>query len=190
MNKKLISILILTFCTTTLFAVELGSKLDIGLFYHPSITLDDSSDLPVYSSMSSSYDFTPLYLQFNKHQIGAFLSIFHVSKSIVYQNIYLRDFSAFGIGLDYGYLLTDNFRLNSKISMGIGKLGQSLNKEMYASLAIIPSYVFIDEAGFDFSLNLIVNVIYRKYLLSPTVGLGFSTSLDWLTKYIKETSNN
>ena len=184
MIKRIISILIISLCTTSLFAVEFGSKVDIGFFYHPSITLDNTSDLPVFSSIGSTYDFSPIYLKINNHIISPYLSIFHVSRSIVYQNEFLREFSAVGFGFDYGYYFNEKFLLHTKLSMGVGKLGQSLNQEMYANLLLAPSILLIKENDYDLSLQLIVNVIYRKYLLSPSIGIGLSTSFDWLTSYI------
>ncbi len=174
----------------SLYSAEIGSKLDFNLYYHPSITLDDNSDLPIYSSLSSTYDFTPLYVKVNNHQFGAFFSIFHVTDSISYQNEYLRDFSAVGMGIDYGYYFSTNFIVNTKLSMGVGKLGQSQNKELYTALSIMPAFVIDKGDGYSISLTTGVNVIYRKYLLAPSLGIGISSSFDWLTNYIRKVSSN
>lgn len=191
MRKKVsfIFLLIVTVVSMNAYSSEIGSKFDLNLYYHPSITLDDSSDLPIYSSLSSTYDFTPLYVKFNNHQIGAFFSIFHVSDSLIYQNEYLRDFSAVGMGIDYGYYFSTNFFLNTKLSMGVGKLGQSQNKELYTAVSIIPSFIINKGDGYSISLNTGVNIIYRKYFLAPSVGIGVSTSFDWLTNYIRKVSS-
>ncbi|NCD05076.1 MAG: hypothetical protein EOL97_03070 [Spirochaetia bacterium] len=186
MIKKNISLFLIILCSTYLYASQVGSKIDLNVFYHPSITLDDNTDLPVYSSMASTYDFSPVYLKINNHQISPYLSIFHVSRSIIYQNLVLREFCAFGVGLDYGYIFNSKFLFHSKFSMGIGSLGESLNSEMYMNLALIPSYILKSGDNYNISLDFSINFVYRKYLLSPCVGVGISTSFDWITDYINK----
>lgn len=190
MIKKTFIIFILLFSTTSLFALDAGAKFDFGLYYHPSITLDDSTDLPVYSSLSSTYDFEPIFLKFGNLQFGPYVSVYHVSQSIVFNNEYLRDFKAVAFGLDFGYYFSDSFKFKLKSSLGIGALGESLNKEMYANVALIPSYILKNTDTYNYSLDFIFNLVYRKYLLSPSVGIGFSTSFDWISYYINKKPSN
>ncbi|MGD1821589.1 MAG: hypothetical protein ACPKM0_02365 [Pleomorphochaeta sp.] len=189
MKKSIIFLFILLITTSSLFAVEVGSKFDYGFTYCPSITLDDSDDLPVYSSVSSMYDIEPLYFKIKKEEVGAYLSILHVSRSIVYSNTYLREFSAIGLGLDWGHNFNETIKINTKLALGVGTLGESTSKEMYINMAFVPSYKINDNEDIDINLNLIVNVIYRKYLLSPTVGLGATINLDWDTDNNSNTNN-
>ena len=185
--KKLFCIaLLLIACTTELFSTEIGSKLDINILYHPSITLDDQSDLPIFSSIASTYDFSPFFFKIDNHKFGPFFSILHVSPSIVYNLEFLREFSAVGLGLNYAYFFSDKFYLDTKLSMGVGKLGPSQNQELYSSLSIIPSYVFNKGDSYLIALALPINIIYRKYLLSPTVGISLSISFDWLTDFFSK----
>lgn len=185
MRKILLLITIFILSTISIYSIDMGSKLDYGFYYHPAITLDNQNDLPIYSSLASTYDFEPFYIKFNNIEIGPYISILHVSPSIVYNNIYLREFLTLGAGIDWGIILNRDFKLNTKIAMGIGNVGESLNKEMYINMAIIPSYIITNKEFFDININFILNIIYRKYLLSPTVGIGVSFNFDWLSNYIK-----
>lgn len=184
MKKYLSLLFILLLSSISLFAYNVGSKIDYGLYYHPAITLDNQEDLPIYSSISSTYDFEPFYFKIYKSEIGPYISFLHVSRSLVYNNIYLRELCGLGFGLDWGYIVNNNFKINAKVAMGIGDIGESLNKEMYLNMAIIPSYLLIDKEFLDVNFNFILNVIYRKYLLSPTIGVGISINFDWLSNYL------
>lgn len=182
MKKQILIILILSVCSTNLFSTNIGSKLDINILYHPSITLDDRDDLPIYSSIASIYDFTPVYLKLDNHKFGAYFSILHVSPSLVYNSEFLREFSAVGLGLNYAYFFSEKFSLDTKLSMGVGKLGPSQNQELYSLLSIAPSYILNKGETYEIAITVPINLIYRKYLLSPTVGIGLSTSFNWLTQ--------
>ncbi len=138
MIKKIILFFLIILCSTYLYASQVGSKIDLTVFYHPSITLDDNTDLPVYSSIASTYDFSPVYLKINNHQISPYLSIFHVSRSIIYQNLVLREFCAFGVG----YIFNPKFLFHSKFS--IWKFRRKF-KFLYMNLALIPSYILKSE---------------------------------------------
>jgi len=191
LKKLSILLLFLLFLlSTSLSAYDMGSKIDYGLYYHPAITLDNQDDLFVYSSLSSTYDFEPLYLKINKFEIGPYYSFLHISRSIVYNNIYLREFCALGFGLDLGYIINNKFKINTKVAMGIGDVGESLNKEMYINMAIIPSYLLIDKEFLDINFNFILNIIYRKYLLAPTLGFGLSVNFDWVSNYLNSINSN
>ncbi len=181
MKKILLIITLFILSTTSIFALEVGSKIDTGLYYYPSITINDSDDLEVYSSLSSTLDFELFYIKFKRDEIGPYFSLFNVSRSIVYNNIYLRKFNATAIGLDWGHYFSNNFKFNTKVAMGVGTVGESTNKEMYVDLSLVPSIILINEKDFDLNLNFIFNGVYRNSLFSPSVGIGIGMSFDWIT---------
>lgn len=178
MKKFITTLLVLFLTTSVVYSIEIGSKFSFGIYYTPSITLDDSDDLPIYSSTSSIYDIEPLYFKTNNTEIGPYISILHISDSIVYNNIYLREFCALGLGLDWGQSFNNNFKLNTKLALGVGAVGESLNKEMYINLALNPSYKIINKDNINLNFDFIVNFIYRKYLLSPSIGIGTTIILN------------
>ncbi|MDC7236516.1 MAG: hypothetical protein PQJ45_01930 [Sphaerochaetaceae bacterium] len=181
MKKIFLIITLFILSTTSIFAIEVGSKIDTGLYYYPTITLNDSDDLEVYSSLSSTIDFELFYLKFKRDEIGPYFSLFNVSRSIVYNNIYLRKFNATAIGLDWGHYFSNNFKFNTKVAMGVGTVGESTNKEMYIDLSLVPSMILINKKDFDLNLNYIFNGVYRNSLFSPSVGIGIAMSFDWIT---------
>ncbi|MGD6729865.1 MAG: hypothetical protein ACPKMZ_02220 [Pleomorphochaeta sp.] len=181
MKKLFLIITLFILSTTSIFAIEVGSKIDTGLYYYPTITLNDSDDLEVYSSLSSTIDFELFYLKFKRDEIGPYFSLFNVSRSIVYNNIYLRKFNATAIGLDWGHYFSNNFKFNTKVAMGVGTVGESTNKEMYIDLSLVPSMILINKKDFDLNLNFIFNGVYRNSLFSPSVGIGIAMSFDWIT---------
>lgn len=190
MKKKFILISILALCTSSIFALDMGMKVDINALYHPSITLDDSTDLPLYSSLATSFDFSPVAFNIEEHQFGPIVSLLYVTRSLVYNNEVMRGFSAIGFGFEYGYYFNSTFKLNTKLGMGVGRLGPSRNLELYANVSVNPSFVLIKKDGYDVCITIPVNIIYRKYLLSPSIGVGVSTSFDWLSnQFIKSSSN-
>ncbi len=178
--KKVITLLfIILFSTSFAYSLDIGAKFDYGFFYHPSITLDNADDLPIYSSIASTYDFEPIFININNIEIGPYFSILHVSNSFVYNNIYLRELCGIGVGVDLGFLINEDLRINTKIGSGIGNLGESLNKEMYINLSLSPSFNIASFQDYKINFNLLLNIIYRKYLISPSIGIGFNIAFNW-----------
>jgi len=180
--KKIIPLLLIAlFSTSYAYSVEIGAKFQYGFFYHPSITLDNADDLPLYSSVASTYDIEPIYWNIKNIEIGPYFSILHVSNSLVYNNIYLRELCGVGVGIDLGYKINADLKINTKIGSGIGNLGESLNKEMYINLLISPSFNIASFEDYRINFDLLLNIIYRKYLLSPSIGFGFTIDMDWIS---------
>ena len=181
MKKLLIFLTLVTLSITNIFALEIGSKLDTGLYYYPSINLEDSPTITFSSSIASTFDIEPIYFKFKENEIGPYISLLNVSRSTVSNNTYLKKFSGSALGVDWGHYFSRRYKLNTKVAVGIGEVGETSNKEMYFDLSLIPSILLVDKKDFDLNLNFIYNGIYRKNLFSPSAGIGIGISFDWPT---------
>lgn len=179
MKKLLIIFTLLTLTLTDIFALQVGSKIDTGLYYYPSINLEESSTTTVSTSIASTFDIELLYFKLKKDEVGPYISLLNVSRSTVSNNTYLRKFSGTALGFDWGHYFSKRYKLNTKLGVGIGSVGESSNKEMYFDLSLIPSIILDNKKNYDVNLNFIFNGIYRKNLFSPSVGIGIGINLDW-----------
>jgi hypothetical protein len=184
--KKLLLTFTLLLCLTSIFAKsDFNSSIDLSLFYHPSFDLSEDAELPMRSSIGTRWILTPISYRINKVSLSFNTGIMFVSDSLTYNNSKMRGYSAFDLdlGLDYKF----NDLLSTKLTVGAGKLqlGEEDLVEAYLLGTLTPSFNIYKRPGIKIDMTTPFNFIYRKQLITTTVGIGIKIDFTWREKYIE-----